>query len=249
MAGRDEMLKRIRKALGRPTEPSGPVPRGITLPPVRLHGVMPPIAPQDLVPKFEEELRKLAGMAYRASSASDLDEILGKIFAASGAMAVVLSRNPLLRQIGLAAKLRNWGKSVNVWPASTPAAGEADDRRAACEFAEAGFSAAVGFTGVEFVLAETGSLILTSQTEGSQIASLAPPVHVALYRRNQLFASLDDVLERLTPSFDPDRPATGRSIVFVTGVSRTADIEQILIRGVHGPREVHAILVEEGCLV
>jgi L-lactate dehydrogenase complex protein LldG len=106
----------------------------------------------------------------------------------------------------------------------------------------------VGITGVEFALAETGSLVVTSFTEGAQLASLAPPVHVALYRRSQLVASLDEVLERLPVASHPDLALPGRSVVFITGTSRTADIEQILIRGVHGPGEVHAILVEEACL-
>jgi L-lactate dehydrogenase complex protein LldG len=101
---------------------------------------------------------------------------------------------------------------------------------------------------VEFALAETGSLVVTSLTEGAQLASLAPPVHVALYRRSQLVASLDEVLERLPVARHPDFALPGRSVVFITGTSRTADIEQILIRGVHGPGEVHAILVEEACL-
>jgi len=79
------------------------------------------------------------------------------------------------------------------------------------------------------------------------VASLAPPIHIALYRRTQLFGSLDEVLAKLPISNSPDRPTAGRSVVFVTGTSRTADIEQILIRGVHGPREAHAILLEDSC--
>jgi L-lactate dehydrogenase complex protein LldG len=114
-------------------------------------------------------------------------------------------------------------------------------------FAEASFAATVGITGVDFALAETGSLVVTSRTEGTQLASLAPPVHVALYRRSQLVASLDEVLERLHVASHPDLAPPGRSVVFITGTSRTADIEQILIRGVHGPGEVHAILVEAAC--
>jgi L-lactate dehydrogenase complex protein LldG len=84
-------------------------------------------------------------------------------------------------------------------------------------------------------------------TEGSQLTSLAPPVHIALYRRSQIRASLDEVLQNLPVSRDPAVPSPARSLVFVSGTSRTADIEQILVRGVHGPRSVHAILVEDSC--
>jgi L-lactate dehydrogenase complex protein LldG len=127
-------------------------------------------------------------------------------------------------------------------PLPREAAGQ-NEAAAQREFRSASFAASVGITGVEFVLAETGSLVLTSATEGSQLASLAPPVHVALYLRSQVVGSLDEVLAKLGGA----APA-GRSIVFITGPSRTADIEQILVRGVHGPGQVHAILVEESCL-
>lgn len=129
---------------------------------------------------------------------------------------------------------------VTVWPA----AGSGTDE-AAGEFRRRCFRAEVGITGVDFALAETGSLVLSSVTEGSQLASLAPPVHIAFYRRSQLVGSLEEVLEQ-SPLARLEDP--GRSIVFITGTSRTADIEQILIRGVHGPRDLHAILVEESCL-
>jgi L-lactate dehydrogenase complex protein LldG len=177
-----------------------------------------------------------------------LEEVLLTILAHAKATSVVLSRNPLLANLNLAPLLRARGQAVSVWQASrgedSPGAGDAPLR----VFAEASFTATVGITGVDFALAETGSLVVTSLTEGAQLASLAPPVHVALYRRSQLVASLDEVLERLRVASHPDLALPGRSVVFITGTSRTADIEQILIRGVHGPGEVHAILVEEACL-
>jgi L-lactate dehydrogenase complex protein LldG len=213
-----------------------------------LTGILPIIPPEELLPKFEAELTKVAGIAHRAATRQGLEEILLTIFSHAKAKSVVLSRNPLLAKLNLVPLLRARGQGITVWqPAGggdSPEAGDASLR----VFAEASFAATVGITGVEFALAETGSLVVTSLTEGAQLASLAPPVHVALYRRSQLVASLDEVLERLPVASHPDLALPGRSVVFITGTSRTADIEQILIRGVHGPGEVHAILVEEVCL-
>jgi L-lactate dehydrogenase complex protein LldG len=206
-----------------------------------LVGILPSIPPEELLPKFEAELTKVAGVAHRAANRQGLEEILGTILSHANATSVVLSRNPLLAELNLEPLLRAWGKGISIWPPS--GAGDASPR----VFAEASFAATVGITGVEFALAETGSLVVTSWTEGAQLASLAPPVHVALYRRSQLVASLDEVLKRLPVARAPEQALPGRSVVFITGTSRTADIEQILIRGVHGPGEVHAILVEATC--
>jgi L-lactate dehydrogenase complex protein LldG len=115
------------------------------------------------------------------------------------------------------------------------------------DFNKASFSAGAGITGVDFALAESGTLVLTSATEGAQVTSLAVPIHIALFRREQLAGSLDEVLAKVPISSAVTRPSANRSVVLITGTSRTADIEQILIRGVHGPREVHAVLLEPSC--
>jgi L-lactate dehydrogenase complex protein LldG len=243
------MILRIRKVLGRPLDGSSTT-NGSTLAPVApLLGILPTIPPEELLPKFEAELTKVAGAAHRAANRQGLEEILQTILSHANATSVVLSRNPLLAQLSLERRLRAWGHGISVWP--TPGGGDSPGAADASlqVFAEASFAATVGITGVEFALAETGSLVVTSSTEGAQLTSLAPPVHVALYRRSQLVASLDEVLEKLAGASHPDPALPGRSVVFITGTSRTADIEQILIRGVHGPGEVHAILVEEACLL
>jgi len=242
MSSREEFLERIRRALGRdPGGQAGPPQPGVAFP--DLGQVLPQIDPAELIPKFEEELRKVSGCPYRAASSRELDEILDKLMKTYEVKSVVLSRNPLLAQAGVIERLRTLGVSAQVWPENREGAPGPEQR-----FREEAFAAEVGMTGVDFVLAESGTLILSSQTEGAQLASLAPPIHVALYRRSQVLASLEEVLERLPVLGDANAPAPGRSVVFVTGVSRTADIEQILIRGVHGPRELHAILVEDSCL-
>ncbi len=243
MTGREEMLQRIRKALGRSPQGSGQPPQPEVFAP--LGPVMLPIEPNELVPKFQAEFQKVGGCSYRAASSNELDEILQAIVAKSGSSTLVLSRNPLLAQLGLQDKFRAWGMSVAVWPPGGMEALPAERGRA---FREQCFGAGLGITGVNFALAETGSLVLSSASEGSQLASLAPPIHIALYRPTQVVGALEEVLEQLSLSRTSDPESAGRSVVFITGTSRTADIEQILIRGVHGPREVHAILIGESCL-
>ena len=248
--------------MGRPLDGSSVISESALPPASPLTGILPIIPPEELLPKFEAELTKVAGIAHRAANRQGLEEILRTILSHAKATSVVLSRNPLLAELNLEPLLRAWGQAISVWQTrgehkneervrpyrtsgggDSPRAGDASLRA----FVEASLAATVGITGVEFALAETGSLVVTSLTEGAQLASLAPPVHVALYRRSQLVASLDEVLERLPVASHPDLALPGRSVVFITGTSRTADIEQILIRGVHGPGELHAILVEEAC--
>ncbi len=251
MPGREEMLDRIRKALGRPPGGAG---SGVVVPSGTGDGAGPPdetiprVPPEGALARFEAEWTRVGGLAHRAASFSELENVLRGVLEAAGAQAkeVVLSRNPLLERVGLPERLQALGHSVAGWRPSGPPPREVvgqNEAAAQREFRSASFGAAVGITGVEFVLAESGSLVLTSRTEGSQLASLAPPVHVALYRRSQVVGSLDEVLAKLGAAVD-----AGRSIVFITGPSRTADIEQILVRGVHGPGQVHAVLVEESCL-
>lgn len=238
------MLDRIRKALRRdmPVN-SASKDFGAQLP--KLDAVMTPIAPEDRLARFEMELGKVSGSAHRASTLLELEGILWTIIEKSKASGIVITRNPLLGHVRLAEKLRGRGKSVALWPESLSSVLGTDEEKS---FREQCFLAEIGISGVDFVLAETGSLVLSSEAEGSQLASLAPPIHVALYRHEQISSSLDEILERLPVSTGPGSTTAGRSTVFITGPSRTADIEQILIRGVHGPREVHAILVEESCL-
>jgi L-lactate dehydrogenase complex protein LldG len=105
--------------------------------------------------------------------------------------------------------------------------------------------AEIGVTGVDWALAETGTLVLVSGRGRPRSTSLLPATHVAVFDRACLLESLEQVgimLEALHA--DPARSMSGAVINFITGPSRTADIELTLTRGVHGPKEVHAIFVE-----
>jgi L-lactate dehydrogenase complex protein LldG len=85
-------------------------------------------------------------------------------------------------------------------------------------------------------LVDTGSVVLAASPEEPRARSLLPPVHVSLLREDRLLRGLDELFARLA-----DRLPSALAIV--TGPSRSADIEQKLAVGVHGPGEVHVVLL------
>lgn len=97
----------------------------------------------------------------------------------------------------------------------------------------------VGITDVRAAIAETGTLVCWSGPLHGRGVSLVPPVHIAVVRRSDIVPDMIDYLARHAA----EGGALPSSIVFITGPSKTADIEGILITGVHGPREVHIMLV------
>jgi L-lactate dehydrogenase complex protein LldG len=105
----------------------------------------------------------------------------------------------------------------------------------------------LGVTGADLAVAETGTLVLVSAAGRPRSTSLLPPCHVAVFDRDALVESLEQVglaLEAWHEGAAP--PERGAVITFITGPSRTADIELTLTRGVHGPKEIHAIFVDGG---
>lgn len=91
-----------------------------------------------------------------------------------------------------------------------------------------------GVTLATAAIAETGTIVLTDRSTPDRLAALAPWVHVAVVRRSDIVASVADCIAGLDA--DP-------SVVLVTGPSKTADIEGILIEGVHGPGRQAVVLV------
>jgi L-lactate dehydrogenase complex protein LldG len=91
-----------------------------------------------------------------------------------------------------------------------------------------------GITRAAAAIAESGTLVLSDATTSSRLAALAPWVHVAALTRDQIHATLADAVAALGD--DPN-------LIWCTGPSRTADVEGILIEGVHGPGEQIALLI------
>jgi len=93
------------------------------------------------------------------------------------------------------------------------------------------WEAAAGVTLGDLAVAETGSVLLAALPGRSRLNSLAPPTHVVLVRQADIVASLDEALARLSR----------QTSVLVTGPSRTADVEGVMVMGVHGPRSLWVV--------
>lgn len=191
----------------------------------------PPAAPAyDLFERFRTELTKLGGTVHDAASARDVAAIVLGHLANVAAPKVMMWDEAHLPVSGLAELLRAHDVQV-----LTQSADRARDNAHRAELA----SATVGITGADAGLAETGSIALASGPGRGRLASLLAPIHVALLRRTLMFESLPVFINR-----HPDVVTAGANFVCITGPSRTADIEHILARGVHGPKEIHVILVD-----
>ena len=108
------------------------------------------------------------------------------------------------------------------------------------ELRQACASAAAGITSAYCLLAETGTIVLRACPEEPRLLSLLPPVHIAVVPQDRLLTNLDEMLSMTPRPVDDDSSA----MVLITGPSRTGDIEQFLVRGVHGPGAVHVVLVQ-----
>ena len=93
----------------------------------------------------------------------------------------------------------------------------------------------VGITGCDALVAQTGSVAVTSRSAGGRALSVLPPHHVVLARRDQLVAGLPEAFALVKARYGASYPSM---ISFITGPSRTGDIERILVLGAHGPRKL-----------
>jgi len=100
-------------------------------------------------------------------------------------------------------------------------------------------SASAGLTGALGGLADTGTLALLSGPNRPRLASLLPPVHIAIVSKSAVYPTMAAFF-----AAHPQAVEQASNLVFITGPSRTADIEQALTLGVHGPRELYVVLVD-----
>jgi hypothetical protein len=254
MTNESEMLGSIRAALGRESITVTPEP----LPPFRCDDQYGLEA--DPVERFGEELRLAGGTVSPIGSPDDVKDYLKKLLPLAGPVTVAVSDSAATRHPWLYAWLK--ALHVRVVPsfkqfiealgdddAATGRRHQSASAKEECEralekYKDALLEADLGVTLADHALADTGTLVLVSGGEQHRLISLLPPVHVCLLEPARILASLSALMRRVQNDRDW-QALPPLAMTLITGPSRTADIEQTITNGVHGPREVHVLLCSQ----
>jgi L-lactate utilization protein LutC len=185
----------------------------------------------DPLAHFANELRNAGGQPYPVTG---IDAARAQVLALvheKNARKVLLGRGRLLDRLDLAASLRAAGVEVAI-----------SDELAAETMRETFFAADIGITEVDHLIAETGSIIQLARPDAPRSLSLLPPIHIVIADRSHILPDLFDLFTTLAGT-DGEVPKLPSCVSVITGPSKTGDIELKLVTGVHGPGEVHAVLV------
>ncbi|MCU1234168.1 MAG: hypothetical protein JWP63_2135 [Candidatus Solibacter sp.] len=185
-------------------------------PEVRLR--VPEVPMEARIASFITRLEVLAGKAVRVGSMPEARdyvaaEIAGKTAAASNA--------PYLRECGVAGL-----------PGVRTGITDLAELREVCAKVD------IGITSADYALGDTGTLVMLASPAEARLMSLLPPAHLAVIPKECILTGLDELFTVV-----PKPAEITSSLVLITGPSRTADIEQILVRGVHGPGHVTVVIV------
>jgi L-lactate dehydrogenase complex protein LldG len=217
VTAREQILSDIRRALKR----AAGQPPLFEAAPLPAPALRIPLTVRNLyVELFGENFENLGGKFFRVRDTAAVIPAIAGLLAQKSAVA---SNSPFLRKCG-----------ITGLPQVHAAFTDRDELKAACAAAD------IGITSVDYALAATGTFVMLSSPNEARLVSLLPPAHIAIVPRSRMLANLDELLSILP------RPADQTSsMVLITGPSRTADIEQILVRGVHGPGEIYAVVVDD----
>jgi L-lactate dehydrogenase complex protein LldG len=186
---------------------------------------------EGMIESFTLELSKLSGFVHRVGSDAEAVAQVRALVVERGADRVLAWDDAWLQPAGIGEVLRREGVALEscTLPASR------DERAARLQALD---PVLVGLTGAHAALADTGSIVVVSGPGRGRIASLLPPTHIAVVRAEQMYPSLGPFL-----ASNPDVLEVGANLVVITGPSRTGDIEGTLVLGVHGPGDLHVVVI------
>ena len=222
MTSREAFLDRVRKAVAAGNR------AGIVHPLPDRNGVGYQGAGSDPLERFEIEWKAAGGQLHLLHDADAARAKVLDLIQTHQVRKILLGSDPLLTTLDLQQFLQQRGLEVI----------KVQDLEAATS-PEPFFAADIGISGVDFLIAETGSLVMRSSPQQPRSISLLSPVHIAIAEGRQILPDLFDLFQHLG-----NPPALPSCLTLITGPSKTGDIELRLVTGVHGPGTVHVLMLD-----
>lgn len=174
--------------------------------------------------EFETRAKAAAAEVFRVKSAADAKQVVMDLLRSLDAKKVVAVDGPYQQASGIFSEIKDMG--IELYTANT-------------DIAEHAKTADIGISSVEFGVAETGSVCMDGYAVEGRLVSMLPPVHLVFLHSNYIVTGVNEAFEVFAKTLD--RGYAG----FITGPSRTADIERVLTIGVHGPSRFIIVAVDE----
>jgi len=195
-----------------------------------------PLAPaiEDLALRMTAEVNAVGGRGMLVATLADARLVVEELLERIAPGSALCWQHPLLERLGLAELLA--ARSIELLDYARLADLTPAQQREQC------LAAGIGITSATLAVAETGTLVMVAEPGRERMASLLPPVHVAVITADQIRPDLFAVFRELeSAGFD----RLGSNVTLITGPSKTGDLELRLTTGVHGPGEWHVIVVRQ----
>jgi len=155
--------------------------------------------------------------------------------------------HPLIVRLGLEKQFADMGVGYHITSSGKPkrTGSHVAGRDLHQQTVDAAARALVGVTAADFCLADTTTLVMKTRPGQARSVSLLPSIHVAVIHEDRILADFKELCTLL--SFDENQRQEGLTncMTLISGPSKTADIEVVMVEGVHGPREVHIYVIAE----
>ncbi|WP_100330301.1 LutC/YkgG family protein [Bacillus xiapuensis] len=219
-----DFLQNIRTRLGRSeSDAIAPYPKGIP------EGSCDSAdSPDEWLRMYKENLEAVHGEVFTAKQAHEVQHFLKMIIERHGAQSLIRWDDEELAKLNIDEAAAQTKTKMYIW--NGQAAKEANIAIAK--------HADIGITSADFAIADTGTAVLIYNEKKGRSVSLLPPVHVIIFKQEQLVFRMGDIFPRL-------REKDFSTLHFLTGPSKSADIELQMTTGVHGPKHVYAIVQAE----
>ena len=184
---------------------------------------------EDILRKFQQKHESLAGVIHRVSGINAAADRVIAILQEKRAAKVAMSNLPEELSSALELRCAEAGMELLKPPFGGPDIPGALD------------SVEVGISWADFAIAETGAVVEFTVDDSHRLVSMLPQVHVAVLRAAEVVETLQEAAAPIR-NFYRQNPLNA-IVSFISGPSRTGDIEMRLILGVHGPAETHAVII------